>query len=395
MIDGSPECPVEKEDARGGRSPFAEVAVPATAVALGFLFAGLPGAVLVGGLLLVARGPALRPAAAVTSGALFLVAVVATVTEAPLGTSEVNLDYATSRPIASAAGGLAAAALAVVLVDAWSTESSPRSRRGPGVAVRVSDGSRGARLALGGVWTYVPAVLLSLLVMVAQGQAALPASWAPLVASLRSGTGYSMGNGIPASLPPLPAVMSAFAPFSPEIALWVTSALGVVAAMRLAQRLGGVWSAWLVGPLAALVPLAGGHDLPAALAALLVTSGLAWAWPVPLTARRGTLAGMCLAGAVQARPDSVLAFIAVLAGTAVATAVSSRPRRPAPVTALVVAFALASAPWLLWLYDRFGAWLSVQPLPGPRSWIEWAGLPALAIAAGCVGRRRQGLGVEA
>lgn len=116
----------EHNDARSLVGSLGAVAVVA---GLGFLIAGWPGAMVAGGGLLVTPRASGSKAPATAAAAFLALAALATVLEAPVGTANVNLAYALARPLADAAGRMAALLTLVAIASAAAGERAPADTR--------------------------------------------------------------------------------------------------------------------------------------------------------------------------------------------------------------------------------------------------------------------------
>lgn len=392
-----------------GSVPLAPAVVT---VVLAVLVGGVPGGLIVL-TAAIETAPGRRRAPAGVALGLLVLAALATVLEAPLAVSAIGLDYALDRPLADAAGRLAGVALLVaVAVAAIAERASPGTdhtgggwrpvaltgpgRRGPSRQRHVAARARAAlpyAVAAGGV------------VMVGAVRTLTPLGPAEVAIA----DGLAAGRGpVPVDVPPLAAAFAAFAPVTPEVALLAASALGVVGLVRLVRRAGGTGVSgagvtWLTvaGLAVAAVVATTGPSLGEALATLLVATGLIWLcgtygdnppWVCPreATVGRAVVAGLCLGGAVLARPEAVVAVPAAV--TWLLSRPRSRPGRGADLAtalAVVVAAGVAVAPWQRWLHAH-----GASPLAGwdsdPLVWAAWAGPVVVAVALAWRGQARPG-----
>ena len=332
-------------------------------VALGFLLGGVLGALVVGaGVVASPRSGGAKPAAGLALG-LLVIAAVATVVEAPLshpGPTEdvfapprIGLNYALDRPVASAAARLAAFALLVAIATSVPRAGSSAASDAP---AGPRPGPRSRHFALGAAVPavpYVAAMAVAIVARVVTTPPPLPSAWLGLVQNLEGGLGYVVqtegGFRAAAAAPPLGPLVAAFAPVSARVAAVIASALAVAAVMRLTPDRGWRRGATTVGTVTAVLVSLIGHDLAEALALLLLAAGLVWSRPADVTPARASVAGLCLAGAVLARPEAVLAVL----GAGLWIGVSLGRRAITPVLALLTAAVVALVPWQLWLQQRF------------------------------------------
>ncbi len=375
------------------------LAVAVLSVALGFLLGGVLGAVVVGaGVVASPRSGGSKPAAGVAFG-LLAIAALATVVEAPLSQPgspddalappRIGLNYALDRPIASTAARLAAFALLVAIATSVPGAASPS----PGAPPARPLGAPGrrrltARTAASAV-PYVAAMAMAIVAGVVVAAPPLPSAWLGLVENLKGGLGYVVetesGIRAPAAAPPLAPLVAALGPVSARVTTLIVSALAVVAVMRLALRLGRWRSAAAVGVFTAVAVPILGRGLAEALALALVAAGLIWSWPAGITPGRAVVAGVCLGGAVLARPEAILAVPAV----GVWIGVSRDRHAIPPLVLLLAATAVTLVPWQLWLQERFDRWLS--PDLDLTTGVRWS-LPLVAtfvVLSPAIGRRRR------
>lgn len=391
-------------------------------VVLALLIGGAPGGLIVL-TAAVQTAPGRRSAPAAVALGLLTLAAVATVLEAPLAVSDIGLDYALDRPVAAAAGRLAGVALLVAVTVAAVTVRASAASQGESDVLRpprraARSGPRSPRAA--GRPTALPYLVAAagvVAVGTVRGVAPLSPAETALAGRFAAGLGPSSTG-----TPPLAAALTAVAPVTPVLAVLVVYALGVVVLMRVVRCLGrganvgdgatghGGTSITVAGLTLAVAMTAVRPGLAEALATLLVATGLVWLCPATVTGDRAVGAGLCLGGALLARPESVVAVLFVLAwsllgrlwwpvsntsrparwsrrlgGTAPARiSVSHYPPRPpglgaAPAGSLaLVTSGLVIAPWQRWLHAH-GALPTAGFATDLATWGAWTGPLAVAV----------------
>jgi len=312
-----------------------------------------------------------RPAA-MGAFLLFVAAAVATVVEDRPGAGDPTLAFAAHRPIASAMGTMAGALLTVAVV-VFSISERPRHAGPP--QQRLVGPVRRLRSTLtdlraSGLMSMFPRVfaagMIAVVLRVAAGPRPLPASLDGMVRNVRTGVGFAMIPGRPASMvgdvAPLGVVVGAFSPLGDRVALLVVGLSIIAMTARLAYRWRGRRAAVASATLAAVLPACWDAPLGVSLAALfvLVAVNLAW-WPdsggtAELDDRgRGFGLGVCVGLAVLARPDAVVLVPALLAGwwyTNRRAGVRVGPSTSA-LCWMAVAGVAVVAPWVNYVWSNF------------------------------------------
>lgn len=357
--------PAPTTDASLLESParFAARAVPL--VVVGFLLGGLLGAAAAA---LGVASTFRRPAGLVAGGAaaMLVVAALATVLEVPVDDEALRSSYALDRPVAAAAGLIAAlfALVAVVTLAVRERASAPAPVDGPSAGP-----TRDEQLARARPLLPILGVVIATGVALALLAPAPPAETRQVAESVRLGLGWGIdGDGavaVDGTEPPLAVIVAAVAPGGP--ALWTgaagAAAAGLVAAMVLRRR----------GPRAALVGAAivgvglvlGRADLAAALAAAALAAAVSLGDPDGRTPGRAVGAGVAFGAAVLCLPVLGLALpvlVALLAIDPVSRDVTAGQAALGGLGALVVIY-----PWQRWVVERFATWLPAAELqvPGP------------------------------
>lgn len=368
-------------------------------VVIGLTIGGPVGAVMAVVALVILRNEG--PGATATAAAVLLGA--AAVATAAVDFSALTGSYAMDREVAGLAGQWAAVC-GVVAVAALA-----RAERPAVPAPVVSMGRSSSR------WTVMPAVpavvigTLAVLVRVAVAPVALRPDLLEITANLRAGLGYTRGGfgslTATALHPPLAPVLAAIWPGPLRTALLVVSALTAVAVTRLARRVGGGRAALAAGLLAVGLPSLWGQQLPEALAALAVTTGLLLAWPADLTPGRAAGAGAALGLAALARPEALVVLpLALVWIRLVREGVGSRLLVVVAAAGLVVLL-----PWELRMQRTFDTWLPSTALgatleganqPAARAGVRAGELvplpaPTLGEREGLIDRNRREAGWEA
>lgn len=365
------------------------------------------GAAVAGGvaLLTAGRGPlvarqVLAAAAAIAVG----IAAVATVVEAPLG-SGWNLTFASARPTARWAAGVAAAlatasvVLTVAILPPRRPATSSTGRRGGarGAAVRGALSATTASLAL--------AVVAAVALRLALGPTVLDGAVARTAANVANGVGYR--NGVPGdrAVAPLVPVLLLVSGLGAR-ALGALAAAGVAAGAGVLRPGVGRRRLALGALLAGVLPSTWSQPAPVLVASALVAGGLAMALRERAGPSARALGGALLGAAVLADPTTVLAGVLV-GGWLVAQAIRARDRWTGALAHVLAyagmlllvlagarATATASGTW--WrsggpLGDPGAAWLVVDALVGAAALVAvWtrrapALLGAVALVAGAAG----------
>lgn len=381
-----PRSPPRRSRSTPVADPVGGFALRAVALLLvGYLLGGLLGAAAVAvGVVSTYR----RSAGAVAAGAaaMLVVAALATVIETPINANALRSRFATDRPVAAAAGLIAALfALTSVVTQAARERSAPVRHPTPArnpasdtpVASRVGDVVRArAAVALGlGVAALAGVVLL----LVAPGP---PEATQAVARSVRGGVGWGLlveGTvQVDGTQPPVPVIVSAVAPGGPRVwtALAGAAAVAVVAAFVSRHRGRALTlaaaGATAVGLVAARADLAGTWG------AALIAGALLLGDPDGRTAARAAAAGALVGGACLCLPVLVVLLPVVVVAVAFSP---GRPVRVAHAAAAAASLVVTFAPWQRWVRDRFSTWAPAARIEVPASTALAVAVPLLAAGA--------------
>ncbi len=308
-----------------------------------------------------------RPAA-MGAFVLFVAAAIATVVEDRPGVGDPTLAFAAQRPIASAlgttAGALFTVAVVVFSISERPREAAPTQQRLVGPARWLRSTVTDFRTT--DLGSMLPPILIvgviATMLRIVLGPGPVPSSLAGMVGNIRTGVGFAMVPGRPASavgdVAPLGVVVGAFSPFGDRVALLVVGLAIILVAARLAYRWRGRRAAVASATLAALLPACWDAPLGVSLAALfvLVAVQLAW-WPDGLTDDRGRGFGLgvCVGLAVLARPDAAVLIPAILMGWWYTNRLTVERVGPtgSALRWMAVASVVVVAPWLNYVWSNF------------------------------------------
>ena len=371
------------------RAPQAgfEVLLVLVAVAIGYVVAGITGALVAGSAMVAGRLPSERPGAAVAMAACVLLAgaALATVLVDLPGRTPVSLAYPLRRELASDLGAAAGILLFAAIVTAGRAERSREPAPAASSPGRAEEPSRRWSMAMALVAGSV--VLVTSVVRLLGAPAALPASLQPVVEAVASGRAL-VAEPVGLVAPAAP-VLAALAPGGAQGVL-VGVGVGVVALVwLLAQRgsgrtvtegvPGGPKAAISAAAVAAVLPALWLLDLRSALVAAAAVGVVLLADPREVNLTRGAMAGLLAGGAVLARPDAVVLAPVAATWLLVAFRRGGRPSRRQVRAAWVVmaAWLVVLACWASVVHGQTASW---NPLvtAGPSGDLDVAAIVVVA-----------------
>jgi hypothetical protein len=346
----------------------------AASVAIAFLFAGVPG-ILVAGAALVAlrRGLGwLAPAGAVV---MLVCAAIATVLENSIGTQDVDLNFAIKRPIASAAGGLAAVFTVVAIALAAASERSEVRSSQPAQRSRSTSIVQHAR----DLAPFLVAATLSTVVCLASSPTALSANDRAIVSNLQAGLGFTTGGRghitHPTGRLPLGPLLGTLLPIDIRLFRVLAAVAASVLVVSCAIHLLGKVAGFPAAIVSALLPTTWMLDLPTAVAVTVATTAgiVAWRHTRQPTGWHAVSIGLLVGLAVLGCPPAAVTGLIVVASiwwVRFGVSVAALYGTAACTTALLVVL-----PWLRWLHAYSGSWAP----PAPAIW--WVVVAVVAVVA--------------
>lgn len=387
----SPRPPPPRSRSTPVADPIGGFAARAVALlVVGYLLGGLLGAAAVA----VGVASTYRRSAGIVAGgaaAMLVVAALATVIEAPVDADALRSRFATDRPVAAAAGLIAALfALTSVVTQAARERSGPVRRP---VQARGAGSGTPRKARMGDAVRTRPAMALGLslaalagvvLLLVAPGP---PEATRAVAQSVRSGVGWGpLVRGtvqVDGTQPPVPVIVSAVAPGGPRVWTALAGAAAVALVATFVSRHRGRASTLVAAGATAVGLVAGRADLAGTSGAALVAGALLLGDPEGRTAARAAAAGALMGGACLCLPVLVVLLPVVVVAVAFSP---GRPVRVAHAVAAAAALVVTFAPWARWVRDRFSTWAPAARIEVPASTALAVAVPLLAAGAALLAR---------